>query len=545
MSSIICGLLRFTHALAAQDFERAADLIEREWSANSGTYFQNAIWTGWVQRLPDTLIRTRLTLSLGFAWALLFSGELQAAADRLRDANRLLGLAVKANGSFDSPSNSASSNSTDVANDEQHHSLRSLLAIAWAFHAQAIGDNAGTIKHAHQALSLLSSSGKVALPQVGSDHILKGQDGTELFRRTISEEDHYIIGLASSLLGLAYWANEDLDAAIRYMSDATARLRMTGHFLYAISGAYVLASIKIVQGRLFDAINIYKETLQFATTLGEPALPGTADLHLGLSKLYREQGKVDAAREHLLKCEALGKQAALPEWPYALKLAQACFKEDQGKLDDALKLIEEAEQFYRRGPVPNVRPVAALKTQVWLRQGRLAEALHWIRSRGLSIEDGLTYLHEFEHITLARALITRYEIDQAEQAIHQAVGLLARLLKAAEEGQRNGSVLEILVLQALAHKIQGNTPIALKPLERALTLAEPEGYVRVFVDEGMPVAELLRAAVRQGIMPDYTGKLLAAFGAEKQPCLEQQRSDQQWLEQPVPTHTQSPLLAPS
>jgi len=96
------------------------------------------------------------------------------------------------------------------------------------------------------------------------------------------------------------------------------------------------------------------------------------------------------------------------------------------------------------------------------------------------------------------------------------MGLLERLLQAAEEGKRAGSVIEILVLQALAHQAQGNIPTALVSLERALRLAEPEGYVRMFVDEGPAMAHLLREAATSGIMPDYTSKLLAAFEAEQQ-----------------------------
>ena len=92
-------------------------------------------------------------------------------------------------------------------------------------------------------------------------------------------------------------------------------------------------------------------------------------------------------------------------------------------------------------------------------------------------------------------------------------GLLERLLKAAQEGGRTGSAIEILVLQALAHQAQGDIPAALLPLHQALTLAEPEGYVRMFVDEGPPMAQLLLEAAARGIMPDYTGKLLAAFQA--------------------------------
>ena len=146
----------------------------------------------------------------------------------------------------------------------------------------------------------------------------------------------------------------------------------------------------------------------------------------------------------------------------------------------------------------------------------MTEALAWARERGLSVDDDLSYLREFEHITLARMLIAEYESDRVERSILEAMGLLERLLKAAEEGGRMGSVIEILVLQALAHEAQDDIPSALAPLERALTLAEPEGYVRIFVDEGNPMVRLLSKAAAHGIMPDYVAKLLAAFKAEEQ-----------------------------
>jgi LuxR family maltose regulon positive regulatory protein len=318
------------------------------------------------------------------------------------------------------------------------------------------------------------------------------------------------------------------------MAQAMASLQMAGNLLFATTCAYVLADIRIAQGRLFDAANIYEEALQLVTAQGEPVLQGTADLYLGLSEVYREQNNVEAARQHLLRSEELGKQAALPDWPYDLYLAQARIKEDQGDLDGALELLDEAERLYHRNPVPNVRPVAALKARAWIRQGRLTDALGWAHGRDLSVDDDLSYLREFEHVTLARALIARYKSDREERPIHEAVGLLERLLKAAEEGGRMGSVIEILVLQALAHEAQGDIPLALVPLERALTLAEREGYVRVFVDEGVPIAELLTRmnASREGGRPvpstgsgqalsevegmkGYIHKLLAAFGKQE------------------------------
>ena len=121
---------------------------------------------------------------------------------------------------------------------------------------------------------------------------------------------------------------------------------------------------------------------------------------------------------------------------------------------------------------------------MWVAQGKLGDALDWVHERGLSVADDLSYLREFEHITLVRVLLAQYAAEREARVLDEATGLLERLLQAAEEGARTGSVIEILVLRALASQTQGDSPAALASLQRALTLAEPEGYVRIFVDEG-------------------------------------------------------------
>ena len=290
--------------------------------------------------------------------------------------------------------------------------------------------------------------------------------------------------------------------------------QMVGNILFAISFTFILADIRMAQGRLHEAISTYEQSLHLAREQGDPALQGTVDLYTGLSELHCEQGDLGTARQHLLRIGELGEQGEV--YLYRWCLAQARLKKAQGDLDGALDQLDEAERHYLRGPIPDVRPVAALKTRVWVRQGRLAEALGWVRERGLSADDDLSYLREFEHVTLARVLIGQYKSQRKERFIHEAIGLLERLLNAAEEGRRTGSVIEILILQALAHQVQDDISSALISLERALTLAEPEGYVRIFVDEGMPMAHLLSAAAAHEIMPDYTGKLLAVFESEAQ-----------------------------
>jgi len=360
-------------------------------------------------------------------------------------------------------------------------SLPGTIAVARAYHAGALGDVFCAADHARRALDLLP------------------------------DDDHLWRGAAASLLGIAYWTSGDLEAAYRSFADGVSHQQMTGHVRFQIAVTYILADIRIAQGRLNEAVRTYEQSLQLATEQGEPVW-GTANLYVGLSELHRERGDLEAAKQHLLRSKELGEHVVgLPETRYRWYVAMARIKEAQGDLDGALDLLDEAERQYVESPDPDVRPVAALKTRVWVAQGRLTEALGWTRERGLSAHDDLSYLREFEHITLARVLLARYKSDREERSIHEAMGLLEHLLKAAEAGGRMGSVIEILVLQALAHEAQGDSSTALVPLERALSLAETEGYVRIFVDEGLPMARLLYEALSQGVESDYIRRLLAAF----------------------------------
>jgi tetratricopeptide repeat protein len=226
-------------------------------------------------------------------------------------------------------------------------------------------------------------------------------------------------------------------------------------------------------------------------------------MHIGLSQLDRERNDLDAASQHLLRVQELGEHNGLPQNPYRWRVAMARIREAEGDLDGALDLLEEAERRYTSDFGPNVRPIAAMKARVFVRLGRLGEALAWARSQDLSAEDELNYVREFEHITLARLLLAR-------TCTPEALALLDRLLLAANEGGRIGSVIQILALQALAQQSRGQMHAALVPLERALRLADPEGYVRVFVDEGAPMASLPQAAARQEVAPKYVRQLLAS-----------------------------------
>jgi LuxR family maltose regulon positive regulatory protein len=372
-----------------------------------------------------------------------------------------------------------------VVDDEAFRRLPGMIAIARAGMALAGGDVSATVSYARQALDLAPSG------------------------------DHHTRGGAAGFLGLAFWTSGDLEAAHRTYAYGMANLQKAGNIADAINGTITLAALRVAQGRLREAMRTYERALQLANSQAAPLLRGTADIYVGMSDLERERNDLQSATQHLLRSKELGEHAGFPQNRYRWRVAMARIREAEGELDGALELLDEAERLYMSDFSPNVRPIAALVTRVWLGQGRLGEALDWAREQGLSAQGELSYLHEFEHITLVRVLLAQYKSNRAGNSLLDAMGLLQRLLQAAEAGERMGNVIEILILQALAHQMQGDIPAALIPLSHALRLAEPEGYIRLFVDEGPPMAALVAQSVERRAQNDpiraYAERLLLAF----------------------------------
>ncbi len=462
------------HALAAGDFGRAADLVELAIPAMLRSR-QEAAVLGWLELLPDEVVRVRPVLSVGFAGALLAGGEYEGVEARLRDAEGWLDGATDIRPGSDAPAAEMV-----VVDDAEFRRLPAAIELYRAAQALVRGDGHGTVRHARRALELSPA------------------------------DDHLGRASAAALMGLASWASGDLEAGYSGYAECMAGLRRAGHIADTFGCAIALADIRRTQGRLGEAMRTYEQALQRASEQGGAVLRGTADMYVGMSEVHRERGDLPAATQQLLRSQDLGEHTGLPQNRYRWRVAMARIRQAEGDLDGALGLLDEAERLYVGDFFPNVRPVPALRARVRVAQGELGEALGWAREQGLSVDDDLSYLREFEHITLARVLLARYQDERAERSVHEATRLLEGLLRAAEEGQRTGSVIEILVLQALARQARGDVPAALASLQRALTLAEPEGYVRIFADEGPPMASLLRAAAKQGIARNYVRRLLAA-----------------------------------
>lgn len=467
------------HALAGGDFDAAADLMELAMVGLRRSR-QEATMLGWLKALPDALVRRRPLLSVHYAGILLVGGELEGAEARLRDAERWLPAVA---GEGEQPQ--APSSEMPAARQEALRGLESSIAMYRAAIALVSGHVAGTLQYAGRALELAPA------------------------------QDHIGRGAAAGFLGLGHWSRGELATAQRWYTECMAAMVQAAHIPDALGCAMALADIRLAQGRMHAALHTYEQALQLAAEQGAPAVRGLADMHVGISGVYLERNDLAAAAQHLLRSKDLGELAGAPQNPYRWCAAMARIRAAEGDLDGALNLLREAERLYVSDFFPNERPIAAAKARVWVRQGRLGEALAWVRERGLSAADDLSYLREFEHITLVRVLLARHQGDRAGGDLIEGMSLLDRLLQAAEAEGRVRSILEILLLQALAHQAQGDILAAFPPLRRALALAEPEGYVRLFVDEGLPLAHLLREAGAHETLPAYAGVLLAALGVEQ------------------------------
>ena len=291
-------------------------------------------------------------------------------------------------------------------------------------------------------------------------------------------------------------------------------LQRAGHLSDVLGCSITLADIRTTQGRLGDAQRTFERALQLAAQEPGTVLRGTADMYVGMSQIACERGDLHTATQHLLRSQELGEHTGLPQNPYRWRVAMARVREAQGDLAGALTLLDDAQRVYLGDFLPNVRPVPALRARVLAAQGRWSDALGWAREQGLSADDNLTYVREFEHITLARVLLARFASDGDTSSLNDASRLLARLQSAAIAGDRMGSVIEILVLESITHQAGGDTTGALAPLIEALTHAEPEGYLRVFVGAGPPMKSLLTAVSRMRAGWDYVRRLLAAYAAD-------------------------------
>ncbi len=461
------------HALAAEDYERAADLVERR---AGDVWFRGEVLTllSWLEALPEGAMRRRPTLLLQYAGALMWVGRLDDVEPLVREVERAVGR-------------EGHDEDARLGADE---ALRQLLlggvAAIQSWRARLKGEPHRAIALARRALALLP------------------------------DDDASLRVFASFRLAEAYRTADDLEAASAAFAETAELGRAAGHDYVALEAMGSQARLQLARGRLREAGNILQRVMRpTADRESGAALPATGEAHVVMGELLYEWNDLDSAEDRLTEgmelAERMGKFDTLVAGYVFLSRVQRA----RGGMESVLETVREAEQLARRSGVGEAIVEAAVwKARLHLAGGDLAAAV-FEQERAAGAGEVPPSARQTERLGLARVLITRGTHDEA-------LWLLADLREAAEAAGRTGSVIEILALEALALQAGGEKARAVSTLAQALSLAEPEGYVRTFTDEGPPMgailSEVLQARQRGRLDPPvpahYLRKLSAAIERE-------------------------------
>jgi LuxR family maltose regulon positive regulatory protein len=457
------------HALSAQDYQRAARLIE----ASAEETFRRAEFATlevWMKALPEEVLRGNSLLSAYYALVLLMvGGTLDEVKACLEDVSR---------------------GDTSGVLEAELTALRAVLATLE-------GDVQRSLELSKKALEL----------QAGERTVLSG--------------------FVERNLGVIYMLTGEMEAAQQVFEESAALGEKTGDFISIVVAQEKLGTTRRLQGRLHEAKIIYEKALELATDDQGRRHPVITKAVLGLADVFREWNDLEAAEQ--LVQEGLKLASA---WSRFLALAcymvLSRVRQGQGDLDGAGELLDRCQQLAVEWDVSEMDDiiVGAYKTRISLTQGDLEDAARWVQRRGFSSSAAaaelekpqqrasLDYLQQLEYAALARVYLAQGEPKRALE-------VLDPLVRAAERQGWGALLMETLALQALSLQSQGEVEGALTVLGRALSWGQPEGYVRTFVDEGEAMAQLLRKAASRGIAPEYVSRLLTVFEVEQHGRLEE------------------------
>ena len=449
------------HALAAGDAERAARLVEQhvEEMLSRG---QGETVRRWLAALPPAAVRARPRLSLAKAIAAFNSGRLQEAQARFEDAERAI-------------ENAASEPFEPT-----------------------IGRESSMLANVPASLALLRASAIIMRGETG-----RAVDLIRLAESLLSPDETGPRYSVRWNMALVEWMRGHMVAAERAFTDIVADGRAEAKPHLILSASSVLGHVQQAQGRLEAALHTYRQGLEFAAPGAPAVLPSVAIAYVDIAGVLYQRNQFDAALRYVTQAIPLARQLTSVQFLGSALTTLAWIRQARGDAAGAQEAMEEAYRAStNRDAAALYNAVPSERARLMLAQGRVTEALGWVAARGLADDDEIGYAREREHLLLARLRL-------AQNSPERALGLLAHLGAAAEAQARTGSVIEVRVLEALALRAHGQPSRATDALEQALALALPEGYVRVFIDEGAPMAGLLRQVT--GEQRPHAERLLAAW----------------------------------
>jgi LuxR family maltose regulon positive regulatory protein len=430
------------HAVAAGDATWAARLIEQHFDVVYSLRGEAATIHRWLSTIPAEVIRARPRLLLARA-------QLAAASGRLDAVEPLLDAAEHAaKDAAEEPFEPTIGRTASLLVN-----LPALKALCQAYLAQFRGDPEATAVWAERVLA-----------ESGDDETLPA-------------------AIAQGFLGVAEWLRGHLPAAERAFTASIPGFRAAGQQTTTAWSSYSLVQIHRAQGHLDAAARTSQQLLSFTAKPGRPPLPAAGPGYVGMAEVAYQRNELEAALRQVTEGIELCRQFAYTPPLAAGLVTLAWIRQATGDPTGALAAMSEAAQA-GPGPPGLLNPVPAQRARLLLAQGDLAAAIRWTEESGLCADDEPAYPREPGYLVLARVLLAQ---GQARRALE----LLDQVHAAAVRENRAGSQIEAGTLRALALAATGRQAEAVAAVTQALTLAGPQGYVRVFADEGEPMAALL------------------------------------------------------
>jgi LuxR family maltose regulon positive regulatory protein len=482
------------HALSAEDYERGADLIERVAEATLGRS-ELVTFLGWVDALPDELVQARPSLGLLHAWALMWSGQpLASIESRLQDLDT----------------------GTEAASIRVS-ALRSFLA-TWQ--------------------GRLSRAGAMA------------QEALE----QLPEGEFFLRSIAAWNVGISLLLSGEIEAGSQAFEEVARMGLKAGNVLMSVSALCHLAELRMSQAAYREAEGIYRRALQSALDAQGRPLPIGGMALIGLGEISREWNELETATRYVtegIECTSRwGDFGALDGY-----IAMARIRQAQSDVQGARDSLQKAQRIALLFDVTDLDDlvVAIHQVRLWLAQGDVEAAVHWLAERGYSLAEAPQtraevrlpelekaddlinrHMRSYEDLLMARTLLALDRPADALPLLDQHIAMLEQ-----QGRRRSRRMIEVLSQKALALQAQGDVDQALTCLESALSIAEPGGLMRIFVDEGEPMLQLLRQAAARGIALGYVRQLIAAYDLPAQAGMARAPGDTH-----TPTQIMQPLVEP-
>ncbi|MBN1660428.1 MAG: hypothetical protein JXA93_18660 [Anaerolineae bacterium] len=445
------------HALAAHDYEAALDLVERHALALA---LQGHIKTveGWLQAIPAEWRARSVRATMAFAWLHFLR---QAPARALPLVEQLEGILAAPGGPAPAPALEA----------------EWLALQATALNARGAPEEGLAL--AHRALDAVPAA------------------------------EHLVSCLIYLAVARAAQQLSDTGTAVDAFQQIVEQGRRAANPILELIGLAGLSALAIQRGQLYLAFDLSSRGVNLVEGTGSVP-PISATVYGTLGQVCYEWNRAEEAHEYLRRAVEVSRLSGYRDVETSYQVLLSRVAEVEGNLDAAARLVEEAAARLEGGAPDWLRAeVVAQQVRVAVVRGDLAAAERVLRGSGFCVDDGVMSRTDDFHLAWLRLACHRCRGEGSREARDEARGLARRIVAAAEAGGRSATILQASILLAVAEAACGDETRSQEALDRALALAEPEGYVRMFVDEGLPVGALLRHARQRGRRSAYLDELLA------------------------------------